>query len=135
MKTSKGTAGFDPMYQLLDIAVCELEPRIQGTRQMFALLFLNAYIEQVQLDASVFRYGHNLVGVKTPRPIRVGDFPLLHDYSVAFNQRLQNYEGSKLSTNPAVACWHRSTLCLGIARGWQTTLADCQRDLRGTSEV
>ena len=102
---------------------------------MFALLFLNNYIEQAQLDASGFRFGHNLVGITTPRSIRVGDFPLLHDYSVAFNQRLQNCKFSKLSKNPAVACWPRSTLCLGIARGWQTTLADCQRDLRGTSKL
>ena len=72
---------------------------------MFALLRLNTYIEQAQLDASGFRYGHNLVGVKTPRSILVGDFPLLHDYSVAFNQSLQNYKVSKLSTTLAVACW------------------------------
>ena len=69
---------------------------------MSALLFLNNSFEQAQLDASGFRYGHNLVGVETPRSIRVGDFPLLHDYSVAFNQRLQNNKVSKLSTNPAV---------------------------------
>ena len=67
---------------------------------MSALLFSNNYNEQAQLDASGFRYGHNLVGVKTPRSIRVGDFFLLHDYSVAFNQRLQNYQVRKLSTNP-----------------------------------
>ena len=102
---------------------------------MFALSFLNNYIEQAQLGASGFRYGHNLVVEKTPRSIRIGDFPLLHDYSVAFNQRLQNFRGSKLSTNPAGACWPRSTLCLGIVRRWQTTLADCQRDLRGTSKL
>ena len=102
---------------------------------MFALLFFNSYIEQAQLDASGFRYGHNLLGIKTPRSIRVSDFPLLHDYSVAFNQRLQNYKVSKLSTNSAVACWPRSTLCLGTARGWQTTLAHCQRDLRGTRKL
>ena len=114
------------------LLVCELEPCSQETRQMIALLSFNNYIEQAQLDASGFRYGHNLLGIKTPRSIRVGDFPLLRDYSVAFNQRLQNYKVSKLSTNPAVACWPRRTLCLGIARGWQTTLADCQRDLRGT---
>ena len=77
----------------------------------------------------------NLVGVMTPRSILVGDFPLLHDYSVAFNQRLQNYKFRKLSTNLAVACWPRSTLCLGIAWSWQTTLADCQCDLRGTSNL
>ena len=71
----------------------------------------------------------------TPRSILVGDFPLLHDYSVAFNQRLQNYKFRKLSTNLAVACWPRSTLCLGIARGWQTTLADCRSDLRGISKL
>ena len=98
-------------------------------------IILNNYIEQAQLDASGFRSGHNLVGVKTPRSIRVGDFPLLHDYSVAFNQRLQNYKVSKLRTNPAVACWPRSTHCLGIARGWQTTLADCQRNLREKSKL
>ena len=123
------------LWETFRLLVCELEPRIQGTRQMVALLFVNAYIGQAQLDASGFRYGHNLVGVKTPRSIRVGDFPLLHDYSVAFNQRLRNFRGIKLSTNPAVACWPRSTLCLGIAPGWQTTLADCQRDLRGTSRL
>ena len=75
------------------------------------------------------------MGIKTPRSIRVGDFPLLHDYSVAINQLLQNYKFSKLCTNPAVACWPRSTLCIGIAPGWQTTLADCQRDLRGTRKL
>ena len=123
------------MGETFRLLVYELEPRIQGTRQMFALLFLNDYIEKAQLDASGFRYGYNLVGVKTPRSIRVGDFPLLHDYSVAFNQHLQNHKVSKLSTNPAVACWPLSTLCLGIFRGWQTALADCQRGLRGTSKL
>ena len=71
----------------------------------------------------------------TPRLIRVGDFPLLHEYSVAFNQRLQKFKVRKLSTNPAVTCWPRGTFCLGIAGGWQTTLADCQRNLRGTSKL
>ena len=64
---------------------------------MFWLLFFNNYIEPAQLDASGFLYGHNLVGIKTPRSIRVGHFPLLHDYSVAFNHRLQNCKVSKLT--------------------------------------
>ena len=89
---------------------------------MFALLFFNNYVEQAQLDASGFRYGHNLLGIKTPRSIRVSDFPLLHDYSVAFNQRLQNCKVRKLSTIPAVACWPRSTTVLALPRAGKLRL-------------
>ena len=68
----------------------ELEPCVQGPRQVFALVYFEELHKQTQLHASGIWYGHDMVGVKTSRSIVVGESLLLHDYSVTLIQRLEN---------------------------------------------
>ena len=76
---------------------------------------------------NIIRCRHNLVAVKTSRSILDREVLLLQSFKSVFIQRLADRKVDALTSNPAVDCWPRGTLCLGIAPGWKTTLAVRQR--------
>ena len=110
-------------------------------RRSLRFCVLKNCMEQAQVHASGFRYGHNLVGVKTPRSIFIGDFLLLHD----------NREGGDtLSTNvfkiiklanwahiqllPAVLSASFVLALLGAGKA-SLLIANAVVDVRGTNKL